>query len=397
MPIHPPTLRLSSRRLALALILAAGLGGAAQARDVVRIAFIGPLTGSNSAHGLGGRNAAELAVKLHNAKPGARYTYELVSLDDECKPNVGVQVATRAATDKSILAVIPHYCSAVAVATVDVYERFQAPVVVWAAVHPDVTYGRKTAVMNRVSATLIKQNEVAAKFLTGEQGYRRWVAIYDTTDYGKSMFKYFDQFLKQTPGQMVASFGVGVDQQDFNAELTKIKELKPDVVYFGGLTPLGVRLINQMSRLGITAQFQGTSGIVGDSFLKGAGALAEGVVAMYDNPPVEKLPGGKFFVEEYAKQKYNETFEAYGPYAYTATALVMDTIDKVGPDRRKIAAALRTTKDYDAIVGKVTFDDHGQNINPVTTRYVVQDGKWVAWEESEYRTGKRKLAARPQN
>lgn len=386
----------SFRLSLLGVALAAGLCsmGAAHAKDVIKLAFIGPLTGSNSAHGLGGRNAAELAVKLHNAKPDAKYTYELISLDDECKPNVGVQVATRAAADKNIFAVIPHYCSAVAVATVDVYERFQVPTVVWAAVHPDVTYGKKTTVMNRVSATLIKQNEVAAKFLTGEQGYRRWAAVYDTTDYGKSMFKFFDQFLKETPGQMVASFGVGVDQQDFNAELTKIKELKPEIIYFGGLTPLGVRLINQMSRLGITAQFQGTSGIVGDSFLKGAGPLAEGVVAMYDNPPVEKLPGGKFFVEEYAKQKYSESFEAYGPYAYTAAALVMDTIDKVGPDRKKIAAALRATKDYDAIVGKVTFDDHGQNINPVTTKYVVQDGKWIDWDESEFKTGKRKLPGR---
>jgi branched-chain amino acid transport system substrate-binding protein len=32
-------------------------------------------------------------VKLHNEKPDSKYTYELVSLDDECKPNVGVQVA----------------------------------------------------------------------------------------------------------------------------------------------------------------------------------------------------------------------------------------------------------------------------------------------------------------
>ena len=383
-----------SMKALAAAALAAVLVGAASASETVKLAFIGPLTGSNSSHGLGGRNSAELAVKLHNAKPNTKYKFELVSLDDECKPNVGVQVATRAAADKNIAVVIPHYCSAVAVATVDVYTRFNAPVIVWAAVHPDIIYKRKTREMHRVSATLINQNKVAAQFLTGDQKYRKWAAIYDTTDYGKSMFSFFEKFLKETPGQMVGAFGVGADQQDFNAELTKIKELNPEIIYFAGLTPLGVRLLNQMSRLGVNAQFQGTSGIVGEAFIKGAGTLAEGSVAMYDNPPVEKLPKGKFFLAEYAKQNYNETFEAYGPYAFAATMLAIETVEKVGPDRAKILDALANVKDYDSIVGKITFDDHGQNINTATTRYVVQDGKWIDWDDSEYKSGKRKLKGR---
>lgn len=364
---------------------------AAQAKETVKIAFIAPLTGSNSAHGLGGRNSAELAVKLHNADPASKYDFELISLDDECKPNVGVQVATKAATDKSIVAVIPHYCSAVAAATVDIYHRFSAPTVVWAAVLPDVTYGNDYKEIHRVSATLINQNRVAAKFLHEELKYKNWAVIYDTTDYGKSMYKYFGQFLKESGGTELAAFGVGADQQDFSAELTRMKELKPEVIFFGGLTQLGVRIVKQMDKLGIPALFQGTSGIVGDAFIHGAGPLAEGTVAMYDNPPVEKLPGGRFFLEKYAAQGYNEPPEAYGPYAFTATSLVMDVIEEVGPHRRKVRDALNKVRDYEAIVGNVTFDEHGQNINPTTTRYVVQDGKWIAWEDSEYASGKRRL------
>lgn len=107
------------------------------AKDTVRIAFIGPLTGGVAANGLGGRNSADLAVRLRNADPKAKYTYELMVLDDECKPNVGVQVATRAASDNSVIAGVTHYCSTVAMATVDVYKRFGLPVVVWGAVLPD--------------------------------------------------------------------------------------------------------------------------------------------------------------------------------------------------------------------------------------------------------------------
>src|SRR5512135_2871562 len=107
-------------RAAVAAMIAT-LSLAANAKETVRIAFIGPLTGGNSAIGLGGRNSADLAVKLRNADPKAKYQYDLVVLDDECKPDTGVQVATKAGADRSIVAGITHYCSVVAVATVDTF------------------------------------------------------------------------------------------------------------------------------------------------------------------------------------------------------------------------------------------------------------------------------------
>jgi len=376
-----------------AVVLAVALAAPARAKDTVRIAFIGPLTGGNSALGLGGRNSADLAVKLRNADPKARYQYELVVLDDECKPDAGVQVATKAAADKGVVAGVTHYCSVVAMATVETYHRFGLPVVVWGAVLPDITYGHDFKEIHRVNGTMINQNETAAKFMLG-QGYKRWVVIHDTTDYGKGHNKYFSQFAREGGGQILATYGVTADQQDFTAELTQAKAQNPDVIYFGGLTPIGVRIRSQMDKLGVGAQLQGTSGIVSDDFIKGLGPLSEGVVAFREGAAAEKLPGGKLFLEKYAGQKYAQGPEAYGPFAFAAADLVMDAIEKVGPDRKKVNAELRQVKDRDAIVGKITFDDHGQNTVAAITKYVVQDGKWVAWEDSEYATGKRKLRGR---
>ena len=66
---------------------------ALHAKETVKIVFIGPLTGGNAALGLGGRNSADLAVQLHNADAKAKYTFDMVKLDDQCKPDIGVQVA----------------------------------------------------------------------------------------------------------------------------------------------------------------------------------------------------------------------------------------------------------------------------------------------------------------
>ena len=377
--------------IAIALLAFAAATVAAEAKDKVKVGFIGPLTGGVSVNGLGGRNSVDLAVRLRNADPKSKYEYELVVLDDECKPNVAVQVATKMAADKDIIAGATHYCSSTAIATVDTYHKFGFPVIVWGAVLPDITYRNKYEEVHRVNGTMINQNDANAELIS-KLGFKTVAVIHDTTDYGKGHNEYFSKALaKIGKSNIVGIFGVTAEQQDFTGELTKIKALNPEVIYFGGLTPIGVRIRSQMDKLGVNAVFDGTSGIVSDAYIQGLGPLAEGTLAFREGAPTEKLPGGKFFMEKYSAQKYDNPPEAYGAFAYAAMDMILDTIEKVGPDRKKVIAALADLKDRDSIVGKITFDDYGQNTVPVITKYVVQDGKFVEWDDSEYAAGKRKL------
>ena len=383
------------RTLAVGLLCTVMLGMTGtelvQAKDKVKVGFIGSLTGGTSANGLGGRNSADLAVRLRNADPNAKYEYEMVALDDECKPNVGVQQATKLAADKAIIAAVTHYCSAVAIATVDVYHKFGLPIIVWGAVLPDITYRNKYPEVHRVNGTMINQNERNAELLS-KLGYKNFAVIHDTTDYGKGHNKYFSEALAKHGGKIIGTFGVTSDQQDFSTELTQIKSLNPEAIYFGGLTPIGVRIRAQMDKLGLNSVLlDGTSGIKSDSYIEGLGKLAEGSLSFIEGAPTERLPGGKYFLEKYNAQNYSNPPEAYGAFAFAAMTLILDAIDQQGPDRKKVQAVLNKVKDRDSIVGKVTFDDHGQNTVAIITAFVVQDGKWVVWEDSEYASGKRKL------
>src|SRR5690349_16630625 len=182
------------RALSIAAALVIAGSAAAQQKQTVKLAFIGPLTGGVSANGIGGRNSADLAVRLRNEDPKSKYRYELVSLDDECKPNVAVQAATKAAADNSIIAGITHYCSVTAIATVDTYHKFGLPVVVWGAVLPDITYRNKYAEVHRVNGTMINQNDANAELIS-KIGYKTVAVIHDTTDYGKGHNQYFSAAL----------------------------------------------------------------------------------------------------------------------------------------------------------------------------------------------------------
>ncbi len=369
------------------LIAACGGGGA---KKTVKISWIGPLTGGNAGPGMGGRNSFLLAVQEANAKPDMKYKYEAVLIDDECKPDVGVQAALKAASDPEIIASASHYCSMVAISTADTFHNLGLPSIVWGAVLPAITYGNDYIEVSRVNGTQIQQNQVHAQMIW-DLGYRTVSIIHDTSDYGRGHLEYFSKAWEALGGKILSVQGVTTDQQDFTAELTKIKAEAPELIYFGGLTPVGIPLRAQMVKLGINAQFDGTSGIKNNSFNEALGKDAEGVLSFLEGAPTSELPGGQKFLDAYQKAGFTEPPEAYGPFAYVAGQLIINAIEKVGPDRVKVAEEINTTDVSDTIIGAVKFDDHGQNVVPLITAYVSQDGQWVPWSQSEYASGKRSL------
>ena len=75
-----------------------------------------------------------------------------------------------------------------------------------------------------------------------------------------------------------------------------------------------------------------------------------------------------------------------------AAQLIMDAVEKVGPDREKVADLLFQTDRKSSPIGAIKLDKDGQNVVPAVTAYVSQDGKWIVWEDSEYASGKRVLS-----
>jgi len=362
-------------------------------KEVVKISFLGPLTGQNAAMGTGGLNSVTLAVQEANANPDYKYTYEIVPIDDECKPEVAVQAALMAASDPEIIASVGHYCSMTAIATADTFHNNGLANIVWGAVLPAITYGNDYIEISRTNGTQVEQNQANAKFMAEELGAKTISILYDTSDYGKGHLEWIKHWAPDYGLTILSEQGVTIDQGDFTTELTKIKNENPDVLYLGGLTDIGVPIRTQMVKLGMTdIVFEGTSGIKTDAFIEGVGAEnAESVVAWLDGPPLEELPGGPAFKAAYDAAGFKEPPEAYGPFAYVAAQIAIDAIEKVGPDRAAVAAEINVTDLADTIIGPVKFNEYGQNEIPLASPYVAQDGVWVYWPNSEYASGIRKM------
>lgn len=374
--------------LAAALFLMASTGWA---QKVVKIGFIGPLTGPNAAQGIGARNAFDLAIREANASGKHPFKIEMVALDDASDPATGVAAALKLVSDPAVVAASGHWNSPVALATIHTFFTYRIPFIVWGAIHPDITAYYKYLYVDRVAPTLVQENGPLIDWVVGDLGYKTFSIISDTSSYGETNVKAFQPMAEKKGAKILSVDSATVGTTDFRPILTKIKGLNPDAVYFGGVVMEGALARDQMGKVGLNRLFCAISGIKDDKFLEVSGPAGEGVLTIKPGKPIEKLEGGAKFVKAYEAAGYREPFGAYGPNAYDSAGILLEAISKVGTDNKEtIAKFIRSIK-YKGLLGETTFDATGQTTNVVVSRYVGQDGKWVEWEESAYAKGARKL------
>lgn len=363
---------------------------AAGEKKTVKIGFIGPLTGSVAAIGLGARNSADLAVKETNRRGNAPYRYELVVMDDASDPSTGVAAATKLCTVDRVAAATTHFNSPVGLATIHVFHRYETPQVFWAGVSPDITYKYNFPEVTRVCENTISSHNLLAKFVAEKLGYKNWSVLYDTTSYGDACFKSISASLPKVGAKMLSADGVTVGTQDFRPILLRIKALNPgpQVIYYGGIGTEAALIKLQMNELGMQDMlYTGSPGFDTETFTKTAGKTAEGTVVVGKMHIGEDSP----FVKAYKAEGYREPYESCGAYAYDATNLIIAVINKVGPDDKKLTAKTIRATEYHGVLGLTKFDEYGQSLTAGLTEKVVQDGRWVPWESSDYSKGLRKL------
>ncbi len=335
----------------------------------------GAQSGDLASYGLPSVNAAKLVAKEINAKGGVNgMQVEVLPMDDQCKPELATNAATKLVSEK-VGIVIGHICSGATKAALPIYKDAKVIVMSPSATSTELTQsGSYPNFFRTISYDLI-QGKAAAEFATAELKVKKVAVIHDKGDYGKGFAESAKKALEDGKAAKVVLFeGITPGGVDYSAVIQKIKAAGADCVLFGGYHPEASKIVTQMHKKGLKIAFVSDDGVKDDTFIKTAGADAEGVYAtgpqiLADNAIYKKA------IEDHKKDFGSEP-GAFFPQAYAAAQALLNAVAKAGStDYDKVVAALQ--KEFvETPVGKIKFDAKGDAEGVSFSVYQVKNGKY---------------------
>lgn len=356
--------------LTLALIGLTGSMGRAQSNDLV-IATVSPLTGTCAQDGTAIKNGAELAADLINRKGGIKgRKIRLISEDDRSDPKDAATVANKLVNNKEVLAVIGHYNSSCTLAAAPIYNRAKVLELSPGSTSPAVSKaGPFTA---RVIVTDAAQGEFVSRWMVKDKGYKRIAILFENDDYGLGLKEVLMNQVPANGGQVVAveSYYLG-ETKDFNPIITKIRGLKPDAVFIGGLYNEAALIAKQASDVGWKPPFFGVDGLYSPALPTLGGAAVEGLRFAGFFHPENQTPIVQNYVKEF-KTKYSKEPGTYDAFAFDAMFVIAKAIEQGGASRQAIQQQLRSLK-VEGVTGTNQFDEHG-DVKKTPLKLIVKNG-----------------------
>ena len=362
---------------AAATLGALPLSAAADTFDV-KVGFSAALTGANAGYGKDLQNGVQLALDEANAKKiqigGKTANFIMQAEDDQADPRIGVQAAQKL-VDGRVAVVVGHFNSGTTIPATQVYQTAGIPVIDPAATNSTITQRGFENVFSVIS-TDAENAGAAGTYAVTVTKAKRISIIDDRTAFGQGEADEFEKAVKAAGGTIIAHQYSDNQTVDFSAQLTALKSVGTDLIFFGGLDRQAAMVAKRMKQLGIRAQFVGGGGVMDSDFLKLAGDAANGAMAWEYGSPLEKLPQGKAFADKFQKH-FGVTILSYAPFGYDAVWAAINAMQKANSIDPNVYRPVLKTISFPGITGTIAFDDKGALKNASSTMYQVRGGAWV--------------------
>lgn len=360
---------------ALALLLFAA-PMPAQAAETIKLGVPGAHTGDLAGYGVPALNAAKLVVEKINAAGGINgKMVEILQQDDQCKPELATNAATKLISDGAMV-IMGHTCSGATKAALPLYEDKRIISVSPSATSPELTQSGKFPHFFRTTPSDDAQARLGAQFALQALKAKKIALLHDKGDYGKGYAEFVRQFVEEDGGAQVVFFeGITPGAVDYSSTVQKIARSGADTLIFGGYYPEASKLITNIRARKMDINFVSEDGVKTEAFLKLVGQDGEGVYAS-SSRDYSDLPVTKAAFEAHRKTFGSEPGQFF-ELAYAATQALLNAVEKAGStDPQAVAKALRTEY-VETPLGRIRFDEKGDCEGAGFAMFKVVDGRFV--------------------
>jgi branched-chain amino acid transport system substrate-binding protein len=347
----------------------------AQAKEVVKLGLITPLTGDVKTFGESSKNGFLIAIEEYS-KTGKFQITPFIA-DDRNDATEGTNAALKLITQDKVYGIIGPLTSKVAIPVSELAEKYKVPMVSGSATNPKVTVydNKRKPYVFRACFIDPFQGSVAANFAITELKAKSAAVLYDVgNDYSKGLAEFFKATFEKSKGQMVGYESYQKDDVDFSALITKIGVKKPDVIYIPDYYNKVALIARQVREKGLKAAMMGGDGWDSPELIKVGGAAIVGNYFTNHYSPERKDKVAEAFIERY-KQKHGMVPDALAALGYDAAMIYLQSLDrakKASPE--EVMKVLTNLKNFKGVTGTISFDKNGDPIKSAVILKVEKEG-----------------------
>ena len=352
---------LASGSIVASMLVGCSSGGTAQEAvklsegDTVKIGLNYELSGSVATYGQAMDKGTQLAIKQYNESDDAKYKIEAVSMDNKSDSAEATSIAEKLMGEGVAMQIGPA-TSGDSIATYPSSENNKVPVL-----SPAVTQnggmlkedGTAYEYAWRICFEDSAQASAMAVFAK-DLGKTKAVVYSDAAnDYAKGLAEDFVAKFEDLGGEVVAQENYTSGDTDFNAALSKIKELDFDVLYVPGYYNESGLIIKQAREAGITQTILGPDGMDSPKLAELAGK--ENLNDVYFTTAYTTVDASDELTS-FIEAEYDEEPDMFSVLAYDATNLGLQALEEAGETGEALNEAIKSIE-FTGLTGSFTFDE----------------------------------------
>ncbi len=360
-----------ARNLFLGAWLSIAVGFAA---EPIKVGEFEALTGREAGFGQQSRKGYALALETINGRGGVLgRPLEIVVEDTESKPGESATAVRKLATRDKVVAVLSGGTSTNAIEAAPICDAAHLPLIASSATNPRVT--AMSSYCFRVCFIDPFQSTVLARFAHEQfRAQRAALLVAVNSSYSVGLAQAFRAAFAATGGEIVAEQKYTEGEKDFRAQLTAVRAAAPDVLVVPGYFAEAALICQQAQALGLKLPMLGGDGWQSPQLVVLGGRAVEGTYFSTHFSPEDSSPAVQDFVARY-RAKYGVLPAAGDALAYDSLMLLADAIRRAGStEGPKLRDALAATKDFPAVTGRTSIDEH-RNATKSAVILVVRDGQ----------------------
>jgi len=374
----------------MAFLLTACAGAAG---NVIKIGLNIELTGDKPKVGEQSKFAAEMFAEEFNAAGGLelggkKYTLELVIEDNNATGDGAVAAANKLITQDNVLVMIGPNPSNAAVPAGEVADNLKTPMISPWSTNPNTTLNRPYVF--RAPFLDPFQGPVVANFASKQFNATKACVLFDVaSDYPKGLADNFKTAWEALhgAGSVVAFESFTTGDQDFSAQLTKIKSAGCEILFTPQYYQEVPLIVSQAKDLGITMPIVGSDSWGDPQLIELCGADCEGYFFSTHYVASGATGATKDFIDKY-NAKYGYIPGDVAALTWDSMLLTVQALKNCSKitgnlqeDRDCIRQGMASIKDFEGITGKMTFDEQG---DPIKCAVIVQiqNGEFIAFDQA---------------